>query len=39
MSQLDAALDACAAPLDEETMRAIDAQHGRYLGTDASYAR
>jgi aryl-alcohol dehydrogenase-like predicted oxidoreductase len=38
-AQLDAALDACAAPLDDETMGAIDAQHGRYLGTDASYAR
>jgi len=36
---VDAAIDACARKLDDETLRAIDDAHFAIAGTDASYAR
>ena len=39
VAHLDAAIDACALELDEDTRRAIDAAHFAVAGTDASYAR
>ncbi len=39
VAHLDAAIDACARKLDEDTLRAIDAVHRELSGTDASYAR
>ncbi len=39
MPHLDEALDALAAPLSDDAMKAVDTIHRRLVGTDASYAR
>jgi aryl-alcohol dehydrogenase-like predicted oxidoreductase len=39
VAHLDAAIDACAAPIESELMAEVDAIHRRAEGTDARYAR
>ena len=39
VAHLDAAIDACARTLDQDTLRAIDEAHLSIEGTDATYAR